>query len=78
MPVPRVRIYGLVFAAVEPETAGTIVLRLFDGSEIIARRLVMDGEFLKVESSWKQPLTIPFSIVHSIDFSSGPRGHVNA
>ena len=71
VPVPRARIYGLIFAAAEPETDGTVTLTLSDGSEIITQGLTMDGESLKVESSWKQSLTVPFSIVGSIDFSSG-------
>lgn len=71
VPVPRARIYGLIFAAVASETRGTIALRLFDGSELIAQSLTMNGDSLTVESSWKQTLTIPVSIIHSIDFSSG-------
>ncbi len=71
VPVSRTRIYGLIFAAAEPESNGTIALRLSDGSEIIIQKVIMEGDSLKVETSWNQMLTVRLANVQSIDFSRG-------
>ncbi len=71
VPVPRTRIYGLVFAADESDSIGTTTVQLSDGSEIIAQRLMMDGDSVKVETSWNQTLRILLSAIHSVDFSKG-------
>lgn len=71
VPVPLDRIYGLVFATTQSDTNGTIAVRLSDGSGIVARRLRLDGELLEVQTAWKQTLTIPLSLLDSLDFSRG-------
>ena len=71
VPVPRTRIYGLIFAAQKTVAKGTTTLQLFDGSEINTQRLAMNADALKVETSWNQTLTISLAAIHNIDFSSG-------
>ena len=71
VPVPRTRIYGLIFAAQQVKTNGSTTLQLFDGSEIITQRLTMNDDSLKIDTSWNQTLTIPLAAIHKIDFSSG-------
>jgi len=71
VPVPRTRIYGLIFAAQKATTNGSTTVRLFDGSDIITQRLTMNGSSLEVKTSWNQTLTIPLAAIRTIDFSSG-------
>ena len=71
VPVPRNRIYGLIFVAAESEGNGRITLRFSDASEIIIRRVITEGESLKVETSWNQMLTMRLTDVLGIDFSRG-------
>jgi len=70
VPVPRTRIYGLVFAAGRTTPKGSTTLRLFDGSEIMTQRLIMNDDTLKADTSWNQVITVPLSAFHDIDFSS--------
>ena len=71
VPVPRDRIYGLIFAATETKSNDTIALRLFDGSEVRIHNVIMEDDFLKAETSWNQLLTLRLASVRSIDFSRG-------
>lgn len=71
VPVPRNRIYGLLFEQNTKASSEAIAVQLADDSQLAARRLKLDGEVLTVETSWKQTLQVPLSHVRGIDFSSG-------
>lgn len=71
VPVPRSRIYGLLFEQDTKAPSGTIAVQFADESQLVARSLKSDGEVLTVDTSWKQTLQIPLSQIRAIDFSSG-------
>ncbi|MCH2209717.1 MAG: NPCBM/NEW2 domain-containing protein [Fuerstiella sp.] len=71
VPVPRSRIYGLIFAANTTASTGTTTIQFADGSAFIAQSLITDGDGLTVLSSWDQTLKISLETLHRIDFSGG-------
>lgn len=71
VPVPRTRIYGLIFRAEEDNDPGPVAVRLIDGTELLVTGPTVSGDSLQVQASWKQTLTLPLTSVHSIDFTRG-------
>lgn len=71
VPVPRQRIYGLIFNAGDPPENSPIAIHLIDDTQILADALAADSDSLQVTTSWNQTLSLPLNTVRSIDFSRG-------
>jgi len=71
VPVPRSRIYGLVFAVQKAKASNPVAVQLSDASRVMATSLTLQDDTLRIETSWNQTLTLPLSTLHGIDFSSG-------
>ena len=71
VPVPRDRVYGLVFAVQPPNNNQDLVMSLADTSRLVVRSIQADTNELQVTTSWGQTLSLPMGRVRSIDFSSG-------
>ncbi len=71
VPVPRSRIYGLVFAASDSTQDSPVAVRLTDGSLILSPGLTTKDDSELVSTSWNQTLTVPLTLIHSLDFSRG-------
>ncbi len=77
IPVPAERVYGIVFGRPAGSTTGTvgpnpaIQLTSVAGDVINAKTIVLEGDQLKAESAWGQPLSVPMNQLQKIDLSSG-------
>ncbi|APZ96771.1 NPCBM/NEW2 domain-containing protein [Fuerstiella marisgermanici] len=74
IPVPRARVFGIVFAEKdrkESGLSGNVSVKLRNGSVLVARTVSLDNDQLTAESSWGQMLKLPVNGVEAIDFSSG-------
>jgi len=71
VPVPRDRVYGLVFAAQSPNKEQDLIVSLADSSRLVARSIQVDTNELQLTTSWGQSLSLPLDCVRSLDFSSG-------
>jgi hypothetical protein len=74
IPVPRARVFGIVFAKQDPKASvlnGSIRLSLTDGTQLMASKLSLTGETLNVDTSWGQSLDVSMDRLAAIDFSSG-------
>lgn len=72
IPVPRTRVFGIVFAELsESNLKGSIMLRTTDGQVIMANSVEFAANEFRIETSWRQSLKLPQGTVTEIDFSSG-------
>lgn len=74
IPVPRSRVFGVLFAAAESTAdavAGSAVLSLTDGSTLGVSAVSMNEQQLQVTTTWGQTLQIVADRLSEIDFSSG-------
>ena len=71
IPVPRERVYGLVFATAERAARDDIVVEFAKSGTITARQVELNGNQFRVQTSWSQVLAVPLSKVRRIDYSSG-------
>ncbi|MEQ9408529.1 MAG: NPCBM/NEW2 domain-containing protein [Fuerstiella sp.] len=73
IPVPRSRVFGIVFGATEKETGlrGSTAVPLAGGSLLKAVSVGFENDQLSVESSWGQQLTVAAEKLSHIDFSGG-------
>ena len=71
--VPRKRVYGVVFAAVEVGDAGgsDVSVNLIDGTTVGAKSVVKRDEQFQLQSSWDQQLLFDIDMLLSVDFSGG-------
>ncbi|MBX3442940.1 MAG: NPCBM/NEW2 domain-containing protein [Planctomyces sp.] len=73
VPVPRDRVYGLVFASGEAPAGGAIVseVQTTDGQRLMAREVSLDGDVLQVRGAGELRAAIPLSQVAALDFTLG-------
>lgn len=72
IPVPRTRVFGVVFASAgQPSERGLATVSTAAGDLIVVRELSVPGEQMRATASWNQGLSLPLSAVRRIDFSRG-------
>lgn len=72
IPVPRERVFGIVFAELSKANLnGSITVKTADDQTIKASRVAFAANEFQIETSWKQILKLPKSSIAEVDFSSG-------
>ncbi len=72
IPVPRPRVFGIVFARQEQAGAGGALAVTFrDGSRMGVSDISLANDQVKLSLPWKQDVNVPLEQVAAIDFSSG-------
>lgn len=71
IPVPRKRVYGVVFARTTERLPGAAAVALNNGDLLKARTVELEDGVLIVDSSWGEFVDVPQALLRSIDFSSG-------
>ncbi len=72
IPVPRHRVYGLIFSLDDvSEERVPVRIVLADESVLAAASVRLNGESFQVETAWKETVELPLSNVSVIDFSAG-------
>lgn len=71
VPVPRQRVYGLIFTDTAVPAVPAVRITLSDQSTLTAAALSADAESLKIRTSWGEEIPAAWSSIRSIDFSSG-------
>jgi len=74
IPVPRSRVFGVVFSASKEGAAkpsAGLALQLVGGSILKARSVALKDDQFEFETAWGQNLSLPAERLSGIDFSSG-------
>lgn len=74
VPVPRSRVFGVVFSADRNsavELRGDVEVRLADGSKLKVSHPKLSGDSLQAETSWGQVVMMSPDVISEIDFSGG-------
>lgn len=73
IPVPRSRVFGIVFKAAEKSapTVNAVALKINGGGLVHATNLNLNSEQLEFQSPWGQQLSLAVDRLSSIDFSGG-------
>lgn len=74
IPVPRARVFGIVFAAADAPGGlpdRNILVQIGDTDFVRAEAVELEDQQLKLKSSWGQALSVSVTDVSRIDFSSG-------
>lgn len=78
IPVPRARVFGIIFAQLsKPTLVGSIAVQTTDGQTIMASKIEFSAKNFQMKTSWQQSFTLPENAVASIDFSSGRRHYLS-
>ncbi|MEZ6128227.1 MAG: NPCBM/NEW2 domain-containing protein [Planctomycetaceae bacterium] len=74
IPVPRSRVFGVVFAVskeADTDRSVGLALQLTSGATLKARSVTLAGEQFEFETAWGQTLSLRSERLSGIDFSSG-------
>lgn len=74
IPVPRERVFGIVFAVVEQEAtrlSGDTSVQFHDGTVVKTAEVRLQDGTVSVQAAWGQQLSFPVDRVASFDFSGG-------
>jgi hypothetical protein len=73
VPVPAARVYGVVFAKASDAATGigTIKLTSVQGDVISAKAIQVADDSVKIDTAWRQILTLPLTQCQKIDLSGG-------